>query len=91
MRFGRRHLIVWATGAAIACLLGVMTARVSARQAASAQAPLMSENLFRNIEVLKGIPVDTFFDVMGMFASSMGEDCTFCHSKESGITRLCLL
>jgi hypothetical protein len=43
----------------------------------------MTENLFRNIQVLKGIPVDTFFDVMGMFASSMGEDCTFCHSKEA--------
>jgi photosynthetic reaction center cytochrome c subunit len=83
MMLGRRRPIVWATGAAIVCLLGVMTARVSARQAAPAQAPLMTENLFRNIEVLKGIPIDTFFDVMGMFASSMGEDCTFCHSKEA--------
>ena len=83
MMFGRKPPIVWATGAAVACLLGVMTARVSARQAGPAQAPQMSENLFRNIEVLKGIPVDTFFDVMGMFASSMGEDCTFCHSKDA--------
>jgi len=83
MMFGRRRPIVWVTGAGIACLLGVTTARVSARQAAPAQAPLMTENVFRNIQVLKGIPVDTFFDVMGMFASSMGEDCTFCHSKEA--------
>jgi photosynthetic reaction center cytochrome c subunit len=93
MMFGRRRPIRWATGAAMVCLLGMMTARVSARsgavalaeaaQAGPAQAPLMTENLFRNIQVLKGIPVDTFFDVMGMFASSMGEDCTFCHSKEA--------
>src|SRR5882672_4210574 len=83
MMFGRRRPIVWATGAAIVCLLGVMATQVSARQAAPAQAPLTTENLFRNIEVLKGIPIDTFFDVMGMFASAMGEDCTFCHSKEA--------
>jgi hypothetical protein len=57
--------------------------RVSAQQPAAPQAPIMTENLFKNIQMLKGIPVDTFFDVMGMFASSMGEDCTFCHSKEA--------
>jgi hypothetical protein len=43
----------------------------------------MTENVFRNILVLKGMPVDTFFDVMGMFAASMGDDCTYCHSKEA--------
>jgi hypothetical protein len=85
--------LVSATGAAMVCLLGVTTIRVSARsgavalaeaaQAPPAQAPQMTENVFRNIQVLKGIPIDTFFDVMGMFASSMGEDCTFCHSKEA--------
>jgi hypothetical protein len=73
----------WATGAAIACLLGVVTARVSARQAGPEQAPLMAKNLFRNIQVLKGTPVDTFFDAMGMFAASMGDDCTYCHSKDA--------
>jgi photosynthetic reaction center cytochrome c subunit len=79
---GRRP-IVWATALGIAWLLAVTSARVSAQQPAPPQAPLVTENLFRNIQVLKGIPIDTFFDVMGMFASSMGEDCTFCHLKES--------
>jgi hypothetical protein len=69
----------WATAAAIVCLLGV----VSARQNAPAEAPLLSEQRFKNILVLKGIPVDTFFDVMGMFAASMGDDCTYCHVKEA--------
>jgi outer membrane lipoprotein-sorting protein len=62
------------------CLLG---AGVSARQAAPPQAPVMTENLFKNIQVLKGIPVDTFFDMMGMFAASMGDDCIYCHVKEA--------
>ena len=83
MTFGRRRPIFWATGASVVCLLGVLTARVTARQADAEQASLMSENLFKNVQVLKGIPVDTFFDVMGMFAASMGDDCTYCHLKDA--------
>ncbi len=69
----------WATAAAVVCLFGV----VSARQGGQDQAGSMSEQRFKNILVLKGIPVDTFFDVMGMFAASMGDDCTYCHAKEA--------
>ena len=76
MTFGRGRPIVWAMQTAIGCLLGMMSVRVSAQQVAPDQAPQTTDTLFRNIQVLKGIPVDTFFDVMGMFASSMGEDCT---------------
>ena len=74
----------------MACLLGVLTAvRVSAvasaetGQAGAESVPLVTENVFSNIQVLKGMPIDTFFDAMGMFAASMGDDCTFCHSKEA--------
>jgi hypothetical protein len=94
MTLRRHHRTFWATGAALLCLLGVVTVRVSARQAAPAPAPaaqapgvLTTDQLFKNIQVLKGIPVDSFFDVMGMFASSMGEDCTFCHVKEAFLDR----
>jgi hypothetical protein len=80
---GHGRWVAPAAGIAIVCLLVVASARVSARQAAPEQATLMTENLFRNIQVLKGIPIDTFFDVMGMFAAAMGEDCTYCHSKEA--------
>ena len=76
-------VVVATTATAIVSLLGILCVRVSAQQDAPAQAPQVTENVFRNIQVLKGVPIDTFFDVMGMFASSMGEDCTFCHSKEA--------
>ena len=79
MRFGWRRPVFWATGAAMVCLLGV----VSVRGQGPAPAPLLTENLFKNIQVLKGIPIDTFFDAMGMFAASMGDDCTYCHSKDA--------
>ena len=69
----------WVTAAAFVCMFGV----VSARQGGQDQAVPMSEQRFKNILVLKGIPFDTFFDVMGMFAASMGDDCTYCHVKEA--------
>jgi hypothetical protein len=43
----------------------------------------MTDDVFRSVSVLKGIPVDTFFESMGMFASAMGDDCTFCHVKSA--------
>ena len=60
---------------------------VAARQAAtpvaaSADAPRMSETFFKDIRVLKGIPVDEFIDTMGMFAAATAKDCTGCHSPQ---------
>lgn len=49
-----------------------------------AQTPAMSEQVFKNVRVLKGIPVDQFMATMGFFSASLGETCTDCHSAESG-------
>jgi photosynthetic reaction center cytochrome c subunit len=46
--------------------------------------PQMSEQAFKNVRVLKGIPVDQFMATMGFFSASLGETCTDCHSAESG-------
>jgi hypothetical protein len=48
----------------------------------AAQAPELADNVFKNIQVLKGIPADEFMDTMGMFASSLVYDCTGCHVQE---------
>jgi hypothetical protein len=51
--------------------------------AAQAQeSPPMAEQVFKNVQVLKGIPPDEFMDTMGMFASSLLYDCTGCHVEE---------
>ncbi len=56
--------------------------------AAGAQAPAdrppMAEEVFKNIQSLKGIPVDQFMGTMGFFSSSLGLNCTDCHSYDSG-------
>src|SRR5262245_25599181 len=47
-----------------------------------AQGPQLSDNVFKDIQILKGIPADEFMDAMGMFSSSLGYDCVSCHSPE---------
>jgi hypothetical protein len=79
MRLGRRRAWFGALVIVNVCVLGAVAA---ARQAPAPQGPLMSENYFKNIQVLKGIPVDEFMDTMGMFAASLGYDCASCHSSQ---------
>ena len=63
----------------------------SAAAAALAQAPAaaalaqiprdqLSEVAFKNVQVLRGIPVDEFLATMGFIAASTGLNCTHCHS-----------
>jgi photosynthetic reaction center cytochrome c subunit/uncharacterized protein DUF6544 len=50
-------------------------------QAGPANVPL-SDQVFKNVQILKGIPVDQFMDAMGMFSASLGYDCSSCHSQD---------
>lgn len=42
-----------------------------------------AEQVFTNVQVLKGIPVSEFMGTMGFFAASVGLNCVFCHVSES--------
>ena len=53
-------------------------------QAGPAQKVPMAEEVFKNVQVLKGIPVDQFMGTMGFFSASLGLNCTDCHVDESG-------
>jgi photosynthetic reaction center cytochrome c subunit len=63
-------------------IFGVMV--TAAASAPSAQRPPLAEDVFKNVQVLKGIPVNQFMETMGFFSASLGADCTFCHVTESG-------
>lgn len=76
MNVGWRRTVPGALAALTVCLLSVV---VAGRQAAPPQ-PQMAEAVFKNIQVLKGIPVDEFMDTMGMFAAATTKDCTGCHA-----------
>ena len=45
---------------------------------------VLAEQYFKNIQVLKGIPVDEFMDTMGMFAAATGMNCVDCHVSDAG-------
>jgi len=68
--------------AATAALWMVCAGAIGAQ--APADRPPMAEEVFKNIQVLKGIPVDQFMGTMGFFSSSLGLNCTDCHSYDSG-------
>jgi outer membrane lipoprotein-sorting protein len=63
----------------VVCLLGVA---VAGSQAGAQQQPPMAENVYLNVQVLKGIPVDQFNDTMGMFSSALLLDCVGCHDPK---------
>jgi len=83
MKFVSRRAIHCATGFMVLCLLGTPWARSQSAQPAADQKPQMSEEAFKNIQVLRGIPVNEFMGTMGFFAASLGMNCTDCHVTES--------
>ena len=84
MQLGSRRTFPGAMAIAVVCLLG----GAMAAPAQNAQdRPAMTDDVFKSVVLLKGIPVDTFFDAMGMFANAMGNDCTFCHSPKAALDR----
>lgn len=46
---------------------------------ASVKAGQLSEQVFRNIQVLKGTTVDEFMGTMGIMSAAVGFDCSECH------------
>jgi photosynthetic reaction center cytochrome c subunit len=51
-----------------------------AGQAQAGAKSQMSEDVFKNIQVLKGIPVDEFMGTMGVFTTSLSLCCGNCHT-----------
>ncbi len=51
-------------------------------QTPAQQKPLMAEDVFTNVQVLKGIPVNQFMETMGFFSAALGYNCTNCHGDE---------
>jgi outer membrane lipoprotein-sorting protein len=80
MKFGLRRIIPGMTRVMVVCASGVVLA-----QAQAAQAPRvpMAEEVFKNVQILKGVPVDEFMDTMGMFAASLSFNCVDCHTLQS--------
>jgi hypothetical protein len=75
-------LVVVAAGSRVPAEASAQAAQGSAPAAAPAGVPLV-DDVYKTVVLLKGLPIDTFFEAMGMFANSMGNDCTFCHASKA--------
>ena len=76
MKRGSMKTMVAAAGL-LACLAGVTIVKAQAPD----KAPL-SDQVFKNVQVMKGIPVDQFMTTMGFFAASLGMSCEDCHMAD---------
>jgi photosynthetic reaction center cytochrome c subunit len=65
-------------------VLSKKTAVTTAKTGAAAHKQMMAGEYFKNVTVLKDIPVDEFMDTMGFFAASLSLNCVDCHIGESG-------
>ena len=73
MKLRWKRLIV---SSAVLCVIAVVGIAFAQGQAQ----PQMSEVAFKNIQVLKGIPVDEFMGTMGLFSAALSVCCGDCHT-----------
>ena len=70
-----RGWFLWLAGLLTICLLGTALARGQTGAAAPAQqTPMLSEQAFKDVQVLRGIPVKEFMETMGFFAASLSSE-----------------
>jgi hypothetical protein len=70
----------WPKTSNIMILASAVALVATATLTAQAPKPQMAEEVFKNIQLLKGIPVDEFMGTMGLFAAALSADCTECHT-----------
>ena len=58
-------------------LLGITFAAPQAQPPAAAKT---SDKVFKNIQVMKGVPIDDFMGTMGLMCAALGFDCSDCHT-----------
>jgi len=70
-------------GIAVAILLTLAIVGVHAQSnqtnAPVSSAPKMTDDAFKNIQVLKGVPADQLMPTMQFISASLGVQCDFCH------------
>ena len=73
-----QRLLVGVAASAVVWLSAVVI--TSGQGAPAPAAPPMSDQVFKNVQVLKGIPVNEFMGTMGIFSAALGMSCEDCHA-----------
>jgi photosynthetic reaction center cytochrome c subunit len=85
MNLGSRGTIlaVVSTVALWSLAVGMVSGQAApATSAAPAQQPLLAEQVFKNVKVLRGISVQEFMGTMGAFSAALGMSCEDCHAAD---------
>ena len=80
--FSTKKASVILTTASILAAFAILAAQAQVPVAASPQnGPKLTEQQFKNIKVLKGLPADQLFPAMQFITASLGVECEFCHVR----------
>jgi photosynthetic reaction center cytochrome c subunit len=80
MLSGSRRNTLFALQIVLISLLSVASA---SGQAAQQEKPPMADEVFKNIQVLRGLTVDQFMGTMGFIAAALSLNCIECHDTSS--------
>src|SRR5260370_21307972 len=61
----------------------MLAAALANGQSAPQEKPLMADDVFKNIQVLRGLTVDQFMGTMGFIAAALSMNCSECHHTGS--------
>src|ERR1700722_128615 len=64
-------------------LVSLLSVAAASAQAAQTEKPPMADEVFKNIQVLRGLTVDQFMGTMGFIAASLSLNCSECHDTSS--------
>lgn len=81
MRIGPRPLIQVAAVIVLAGLIGAGQHALALQgpPAAAPTKPMTVDEVFKNVQALKGVSVDDFLLTMGIMSAAVGSDCVGCH------------
>ena len=82
MRIGSSGMVHAAAVTVVVAMIAGAVDRASAQtagQPAPARRPLLVDDVFKNVQALKGIGVDDFMLTMGIMSAAVGSDCVGCH------------
>jgi hypothetical protein len=65
--------------AAAIMIASLVSVALAGGQAAAQTKPMMVDDVFKNVQALKGISVDDFILTMGIMSAAVGSDCVGCH------------
>ena len=79
MRLGSRQAMTAAVAMTLVAASGVARRALARGEQTAPKNPAMVDDVFKNVQALKGIGVDDFMLTMGIMSAAVGSDCVGCH------------